>query len=948
MLRNPGLRKSVEQPVLDLNFAESQIGSNAAPDSRIDFSRGSNAWFVDSDGLVKKSPHNLLLRSEELDNASWTKEATANITANAAAAPDGSLTADQYFASASSGFARVSQTPTGVVDGQTYTYSVFVKANGYDYFLIRSKFRGSSANDNVAFDLSDGTISYEATGYTGFITDEGNGWFRVGFTVEAGSSGGVSGHTFLRFQPTEQTSNSISAITGDGSSGGYIWGAQTSQHTILPVDNPYIKTEGSAVYAAKLDHDASWFMSEAQEQNLFTNSEMLNETGSTGWAKVRTVVTEDSTEDPNGNTTAEKVLEDSTASSSHFVRSPDFTTTKGKSYTASAYVKVAAGTDRLFRIAFSGVDSAFGYLYAQFDLQSGSLNFSNADDSSITDVGNGWFRLSVTETASATADTAEVQLTFVDKAGSASYDGNGTSGFFVWGAQVEVGTSPGTYHRTTGAPYYGPGATPRGLLVEETRTNLITDSESHTYLDGDILVSQSGSAALAPDGTNTAIAFMETAGTGNHVSRKVNIPIAANTHISFSFFVKANGREHGSIEFFNAGGGYANFDLGAGTITNAALYASATNGQSSIEDFGNGWFRVGLRLRTVTSDTTGDIQIRIHENNTHTNSYAGDATKGLYIWGLQLEQGKHPSSYIKTTGSSVTRNSDLVTMGPTTGGTELVTNGTFDTDSDWTLPSGGNVTIASGVLNYSSAAQYKRTTQSLASSLVVGRRYRASFEVTSFTSGLVAMRYFENGSLATASANRGAVGTTTFDFTCTTLTGAEIDLRSQASGANTFQVDNVSVRELYPWEQYNFAEGTIFMEGSVPFTPQANNFTALVRLEGADPNTDRIDLRLNSLPQLSALCKVGGVNTMSLGVHNVDANEVFRFGVAFKEDSFAVASSQKLSASTDNSGAIATIQKMSLAPIDTYINAGHFKRILYFARRIHGVSLLNMMDPLQL
>ena len=77
-------------------------------------------------------------------------------------------------------------------------------------------------------------------------------------------------------------------------------------------------------------------------------------------------------------------------------------------------------------------------------------------------------------------------------------------------------------------------------------------------------------------------------------------------------------------------------------------------------------------------------------------------------------------------------------------------------------------------------------------------------------------------------------------------------------------------------------------------------------------------------------------------------DEVFRFGVAFKEDSFAVASSQKLSASTDNSGAIVTVEKMSLAPIDTYINAGHFKRILYFARRIPNTSLLNMMDPLQL
>jgi len=151
-----------------------------------------------------------------------------------------------------------------------------------------------------------------------------------------------------------------------------------------------------------------------------------------------------------------------------------------------------------------------------------------------------------------------------------------------------------------------------------------------------------------------------------------------------------------------------------------------------------------------------------------------------------------------------------------------------------------------------------------------------------------------------------------------------------------------------PFEGYNTAEGTIFMEGSVPFTPQATDFTALVRLEGADPNNDRIDLRLNSLPQLATLVKVSGSNTQTQGVNNVDADEVFRFGLAFKEDSFVAASSQKLAVGIDNSGAIPTIQKMSLVPIDEYPNAGHFKRILYFNRRISDNHLQSMMDPYQL
>jgi hypothetical protein len=42
------------------------------------------------------------------------------------------------------------------------------------------------------------------------------------------------------------------------------------------------------------------------------------------------------------------------------------------------------------------------------------------------------------------------------------------------------------------------------------------------------------------------------------------------------------------------------------------------------------------------------------------NSYLGDGTSGLYIWGAQLEVGSYPTSYIPTTSASVTRNADVI------------------------------------------------------------------------------------------------------------------------------------------------------------------------------------------------------------------------------------------------------------------------------------------------
>ena len=83
MLRSPGLRKSVEQPVLDLNFAAA-----GALDSRITFSRGTSATFVGSNGLIQTAGNsaarfdhdptwfmsaaqeqNLLQYSETIDNS---------------------------------------------------------------------------------------------------------------------------------------------------------------------------------------------------------------------------------------------------------------------------------------------------------------------------------------------------------------------------------------------------------------------------------------------------------------------------------------------------------------------------------------------------------------------------------------------------------------------------------------------------------------------------------------------------------------------------------------------------------------------------------------------------------------------------------------------------------------------------------------------------------------
>lgn len=93
----------------------------------IDFTRGGNGvgTYVGSDGLIKNSVVNLLLRSEEFDNASWAKTNTT-ITPNDAIAPNGTQTAERLNATTAS-TARTYQDVT-VTAGVSYTASIYAKA----------------------------------------------------------------------------------------------------------------------------------------------------------------------------------------------------------------------------------------------------------------------------------------------------------------------------------------------------------------------------------------------------------------------------------------------------------------------------------------------------------------------------------------------------------------------------------------------------------------------------------------------------------------------------------------------------------------------------------------------------------------------------------------------------------------------------------------------------
>ena len=83
-----------------------------------------------------------------------------------------------------------------------------------------------------------------------------------------------------------------------------------------------------------------------------------------------------------------------------------------------------------------------------------------------------------------------------------------------------------------------------------------------------------------------------------------------------------------------------------------------TPNDSTIESVGNDWYRITIS-HSVTSQARFEFWVSDTES---TSAYQGDVTKGVYLYGAQLEAGSYATSYIPTYGTSVTRNDDALTL----------------------------------------------------------------------------------------------------------------------------------------------------------------------------------------------------------------------------------------------------------------------------------------------
>jgi hypothetical protein len=175
---------------------------------------------------------------------------------------------------------------------------------------------------------------------------------------------------------------------------------------------------------------------EPQRSNLITYSEQMD---NADWLKINTTVTANVIASPDGYTNADKIIP---ANGNNIAVIYQTIVPAGTS-TASIYAKAGE---------FGGIVIATGTTGAFFNLTTGQYRtaYNVAPTAySITSVGNGWYRCSVTLTSAA------IDNLYIGANDNVSNDltvtGNGTSGAYIWGAQLEAGAYATSYIPTLGA-----------------------------------------------------------------------------------------------------------------------------------------------------------------------------------------------------------------------------------------------------------------------------------------------------------------------------------------------------------------------------------------------------------------------------------------------------------------------------------------------------------------
>jgi len=284
----------------------------------------------------------------------------------------------------------------------------------------------------------------------------------------------------------------------------------------------YVGSDGliqtAASGAARFDHNPTTGESLGLlVEEARTNFVRQSETFGTTWTLFRASIVADSTASPDGAATADTMVEDTTVTSSHgTVQTINLT---AATYTFTIFLK-AAGRNW---VNINPSDSTDHRTW--FDFSNGVVGTNAAGNtSSIKAYPNGWYRCTITRTMDQVSCAFQISLTTGDNV--ATYSGDGTSGAYIWGAQIEAGAFPTSYIPTTTAT-----VTRLADVASMTGTNF---SSWYNQSAGSLF----GSFVSLSNGSNAPIAALSQ--TSNPDANRISLRIASSfcftdSVVQFSF-----------------------------------------------------------------------------------------------------------------------------------------------------------------------------------------------------------------------------------------------------------------------------------------------------------------------------------------------------------------------------------------------------------------------------
>lgn len=428
------------KPSLLLDFANTK-----QLDPRITFTRASTATYYDG-VTTTMAEQNLWTYSQDFDDASWLKLG-ASITANATTAPDGTTTADSLVSTATPASVYLTRTPT-LTASQPYVISFYVKANTANFIQIITA-SAIVPSGYVNFNVTSGAGAignYGGTGITPSIVDVGNGWYRCILTIAS-----VAGSGVIEFHLVDSATAARSATySGTIGTGVYIWGSQLENRSAITaytatttqaITNYIPKLQTAASGVARFDNNPTTgeslgLLIEEQRANLVTYSSQFD---NAAWTLGGSTITANIIIAPDGTLTSDKIIANASAGVSPSVYQA-ITVSTSTAYTWSVYAKAGEYSYLMIKAQ----DTTSGTNPTWFNLANGTIGTnSSGNTSTITSVGNGWYKCTVTRTPSATTGYINIQCANADN--TSTLTGNGYSGIYIWGAQLEAGAFATSY-----------------------------------------------------------------------------------------------------------------------------------------------------------------------------------------------------------------------------------------------------------------------------------------------------------------------------------------------------------------------------------------------------------------------------------------------------------------------------------------------------------------------